>query len=148
MLYPKLPQQKAGYDKQASRQRQQAVPRLSPVQQKEKRIVLDQRIGNHEGTYLQDSFAVNGDRVLSILPCAVRKHIHKFQPFYGKEADGGIDEEESAEDDGAANQHKKYRHNFGRRPAYAAYRKSVDEHDDSLQDASNPGKFNAAAQHQ
>ena len=146
MFYTQFPKEKTWQDKQACRERQQAIERFSPVQQKKKRVVLYQPIGDYECTQLHNSFAINGDWILSVFPRAVCEDIHKFQSFYCKEADGCINQKKTTKDDRSSNQHKQHRYNFDRSPAHAAYCKSVNEHDQSLQDAPDTGKLDTAAE--
>lgn len=98
MPYADFPKQQTGKQEQACCNWQQGVIGLSPAQDVQKGIVLDQRIRDDKGTKKQDMFAINAHRILSIFSCAIGKNIHKFQPFQGEKADGGIKEEQSAKD--------------------------------------------------
>lgn len=146
MLHPNLPQQQAGKNEQAGCNGQQGIVSLSPAKEIQKGIILDQRIGHYKGTQEQNMPAVNADRIFSIFSGPVCENIHKFQPFHSEKADRSIDQEEAAKDHRAADQHQDDSQDFWKSPVYIADRKPPDEHDDSLQDASDPGKFYMAAQ--
>lgn len=145
MPYPQFPEEKTGKDKQAGGGRQQAIIRLSPVQQVEQGIILDKCIGNHKGTKEQHSFSINADRIFAVFPCSVCKNVNKLQSFYGKKAQRGIKKENPAKHNGASNQHEKYGEHFSKSPINAANCKPIGKHYHSLKDAPNPAEFYAAS---
>lgn len=147
MPYARFPQGKAGNQKQTGGQGKQAVVRPAPAQKAEQGIVLNQCVRHHKGAEPEYSPAIDADRVFSVFPRPVRKNIHKLQPFHCKKADRGIDKENAGKHGGAANEHENNGDNFPKGPADTAYRKSVDKHNHSLQDAADTAEFYAAAEH-
>ena len=60
--------------------------------EKQKRVVLHQSIGNHKGSKLQQPFAIYAHGIFSKLSGAVNENIHKFQPIQRKKAERRTDE--------------------------------------------------------
>ena len=142
---PAFPCCKTGKQEQERRKRQQTVPFFAPVQQKQERVILCQRIGNHERADKQYPPAIDIDRVFPVFPCAVRKYVENFQSFQSKEAHGGKEQKETAKYRGSAEKHEQYRKDFCRCPCHMAGPDTVGEHDARLQHPADARKFNAAA---
>ena len=102
---------------------------------------------HQEGADREHRLSVNGDRIFTVLPCAVREHVHELQPLQGEETDGGEDDIDSGKHEGPASDHENKRdtrigvHRMLLSPP-------VSQHDDSLEKPSDPCQFDLAAQYQ
>ena len=101
------PQKQAGNQEDRREQREKRVAEgIDPSGQVEQRVILAQRERNHEGTEAQNSVAVDRERIRAELTAAVREDVHEFQTFRREEADRCVDDEQSREDDRAAEDHQ------------------------------------------
>ena len=148
MSYAEFPQKQRRQQESAGKQRQEDQYLLRPAsQQVQERVILYQGIGDDKGGKEQELLPVDSHRVLPVLSGAVRKYIHELQAIQGEEAQGGVNQEQSGENCGSADEHEKNRHNPGEIPADFAFRNSVSEHHNGLEHSSDPGQLEFAPQH-
>ncbi len=136
-------------EKEAGGDRKKGVPvsdRFSG--QIEKRIILKQCKRHQEGTDRKHRLSVNGDRVFSVFPCAVREYVHELQALQGEEADGGEDDIDGGKHESPSKDHEEKCERPHRSPDDTALCHSVNQHDGGLEEPSDPCQFDFAAQYQ
>ena len=104
-------------EKEAGGDRKKGVPVPGRFAgQIEEGIVLEQGKRHQEGADREHRLSVNGDRIFTVLPRAVREHVHELQPLQGEETDGGEDDIDSGKHEGPASDHENQREHPHRCP--------------------------------
>ena len=135
------PEDVTGNQEEKTRKGEESIPSLSTAEEKQKRIVLDTGIGDEEGDDQQKAFSVDVKGIFSVFSRTVCKNVHELQTFQSKKTDGGIDQEQTGKQGRSSGDHENHGEAPGRRPEDAARLKSIDEHDDGLQEPGGAGEF-------
>lgn len=103
---------------------------------------------HQEGTDREYRLSVNGDWIFAVFPRAVSEYVHELQSLQREETDGGEDHIDGGEHESPPSDHEEKRECPHGSPVDTAFCYSVNQHDDSLEQPSDPRQFNFAAQHQ
>lgn len=110
MADAEAPEQPAGNEKQSGEDGKQHGERSAAVpEQVHQRVILHKGIGNNKCAELQHALAINGKRVAPVLLHAVCKDVYELKPLQGEKAQGGVNEENTRKDGGAADRHEDQR---------------------------------------